>query len=352
MASSPPGRSCRPPFIVHRKERPMTHRRTLIARSLLLLGLALSQPAWSQALTLRISHAANENDSLHKAMLLFKEKVEAALPGQVNVQVHGASSLFRQGTEVPALQRGNLEMSAMTTFEVEQQMPEYGAFSAGYTFRDWDHAAKVFRGPVGQAYYADVAQKMGIQILEATYLGTRQVNLRAPRDVKTPADLAGVKLRMPGGPGWLALGKGLGVSPTPMAMPEVYLALKTGSVDGQENPLALTKANNLHEVTKQIVLTSHLVQPVFFAMAKPFWDKLSPAQQAALRKAASESAAFNDGQRVASEKELTTFFTQQGLTVTTPDVAAFRASVARQYVDSGLSAKWSPGLADKIAAVR
>lgn len=330
----------------------MAHRRTLIAGSLLLAGLLASTGAWSQALTIRISHAAAETDWLHKSMLMFKDKVEKALPGQIAVQVHGASSLFRQGTEVPAIQRGNLEMNTMTTFEVEQQMPEYGVLSSGYLFRDYDHLAKVMRGPIGKEYYDAVAAKMGIQIIEVSYLGTRQLNLREVRDVKTPADLAGVKLRMPGGPGWLALGKGLGVSPTPMAMGEVYLALKTGAIDGQENPLSLTKNNNLQEVTKQITLTSHLVQPVFYAIAKPFWDKLSPAQQEAMRKAARESAQFNDESRSAEEKQLVDFFTKAGLKVTTPDVASFRASVDKQYQESGLAAKWLPGLKEKVQAVK
>lgn len=330
----------------------MAHRRTLIAGSLLLAGLLASTGAWSQAMTMRISHAAAETDWLHKSMLMFKDKVEKALPGQIAVQVHGASSLFRQGTEVPAIQRGNLEMNTMTTFEVEQQMPEYGVLSSGYLFRDYDHLAKVMRGPIGKEYYDAVAAKMGIQIIEVSYLGTRQLNLREVRDVKTPADLAGIKLRMPGGPGWLVLGKGLGVSPTPMAMGEVYLALKTGAIDGQENPLSLTKNNNLHEVTKQITLTSHLVQPVFYAIAKPFWDKLSPAQQDAMRKAARESAQFNDESRIAEEKQLVDFFTKAGLKVTTPDVASFRTSVDKQYQDSGLAAKWLPGLKEKIQAVK
>ena len=330
----------------------MIVRRTLLAAASLVATLAFSSHVAAQQVQLRISHAANEADWLHKSLIMFKEKVEAALPGQVGVQVHGASSLFRQGTEVPALQRGNLEMSTMTTFEVEQQIPEYGIFSAGYMFRDYDQLAKVMRGPIGKEYYDQVAQKMGIQIIEVSYLGTRQVNLRTAKDVKTPADLAGVKLRMPGGPGWLALGKGLGVSPTPMAMPEVYLALKTGAIDGQDNPLSLTRANNLHEVTQQIVLTSHLVQPVFYAFAKPFWDKLTPAQQEAIRKAARESSEFNDRSRLAEEKQLVDFFTKAGLKVTTPDVASFRASVDKQYAESGLAAKWQPGLKEKIAAVK
>lgn len=330
----------------------MTQRRTLIKASGLALGLGVTGMSWAQAVTMRISHAANEADWLHKSLMMFKEKIETALPGQVAVQVHGASSLFRQGTEVPALQRGNLEMSTMTTFEVEQQMPEYGVMSAGYLFRDYPHLAKVMRGPIGKEYYEAVAAKMGIQIIEVCYLGTRQVNLRTFREVKVPGDLNGVKLRMPAGPGWLALGKGLGVSPTPMAMPEVYLAMKTGTIDGQDNPLVIAKANNLQEVSQQFVLTSHLVQPVFYAIAKPWWDKLTAAQQAALRKAAGESARYNDDNRIKDEGEAVGFFEKAGLKVTTPNLDAFRASVAKEYQSSGLAAKWVPGLKERIAAVQ
>jgi tripartite ATP-independent transporter DctP family solute receptor len=331
----------------------MTQRRTLIKASGLALGLGMAGMGRAQTgTTMRISHAAAEADWLHKSLVMFKDKVEAALPGQVAVQVHGASSLFRQGTEVPALQRGNLEMSTMTTFEVEQQMPEYGVMSAGYLFRDYAHLSKVMHGPIGKEYYEAVAAKMGIQIIEVTYLGTRQVNLRTFREVKVPADLNGVKLRMPAGPGWLALGKGLGVSPTPMAMPEVYLAMKTGTIDGQENPLVLAKNNNLQEVSQQFVLTSHLVQPVFYAIAKPWWDKLTPAQQAALRKAAAESARFADDNRLAEEKSAIDFFVKAGLKITTPDLNAFRASVDKQYQESGLVAQWKPGLKDAILAVK
>jgi len=308
-------------------------------------------PAVAQT-QIRISTAAAEGDWLNKALQRFKEGVDKELPGQFAISVHPNASLFRQGTEVPALQRGNLEMSTMTTFEVEQQVPEYGVLSAGYVFRDYDHMRKVMDGPIGKEYADAVAQKMGIQIIETIYLGTRQTNLAKARDVKGPGDLAGLKLRMPPGPGWVALGKGLGVTPTPMGIPEVYLALKNGAIDGQENPLSLTKVNNFHEVTQQIVMTSHVVQPVFFAIAKPVWDKLTPQQQAAFRKHAKEAAQFNDTSRLAAEKEMVSFFEKAGLKVTTPDLAAFRDSEKKQYDEAGLSQQWTPGLAAKIADVR
>jgi TRAP-type transport system periplasmic protein len=328
----------------------MITRRTMIAAAaaftLSMPGLAFAQ---GQPVQFRISTAGAEQDWLARSLYQFKENVEKDLPGQIAVSVHPNSSLFRQGTELPAIQRGNLEMSTMTTFEIEQQLPEYGAFSGGYVFRDYDHMRKVMDGPIGKEYIAAVASKMGIQIIDFIYLGTRQVNLRQFRDVKTPADLAGVKLRMPAGGNWNAIGRGLGVTPTPMAMPEVYLAMKSGAIDGQENPIALARYNNLHEVSQQFVMTNHLVQPVAFAIAKPVWDKLTPAQQEVMRKHARTAAEFNDKGRRQDEAEIITFFKKAGLKITEPDLAAFKASVDKHYADAGLSQKWQPGLLQRIA---
>src|ERR1041385_892083 len=162
------------------------------------LALAASG-ALAQKTVLRFSTAAPPPDFLSRALAQFKADLEKAAP-EFDVQVYPGSQLFRQGTEVPALQRGNLEMSTMTTFEVAQQIPEYGLFNRAYLFRDYVHANKTFTGEVGKRYAEAVAQKMGIVLLAPTYLGTRQVNLRTVREVKGPSDLAGVKMRMPGGP--------------------------------------------------------------------------------------------------------------------------------------------------------
>ena len=87
-----------------------------------------------------------------------------------------------------------------------------------------------------------------------------------------------------------------------MGMPEVYVALQTGTIDGQENPPTIFNAAKFHEVSKQMVLTSHLVQPIFYAVAKPYFDKLKPEQQKKLREAAVRGAKWNDDNRLADEK--------------------------------------------------
>lgn len=315
-------------------------------------AMVVSATAGAQQKTvLRFSTAAPPPDFLTRSIQQFKSELEAAAP-EFDVQVHPGSSLFRQGTEVPAMQRGNLEMSTMTTFEVAQQIPELGFMNRAYLFRDYDHAYKTFTGPIGKRYIDTVAAKMDVLILAPTYLGTRQVTLRTARDVKGPGDLAGVKLRMPGGPDWLLLGQSIGVTPTPMNMPEVYLALQTGTIDGQENPPTIANAAKFFEVSKQLVVTSHLVQPVFYAIAKPYFDKLTPEQRQKLTAAAVKAARWNDEQRLNDEKTIIDGLAARGLTVTRPDLAAFRANAEKVYAGADAAKAWDRKMLEEVMAVR
>jgi tripartite ATP-independent transporter DctP family solute receptor len=318
----------------------ITTRRNLMAGAAAAGLLGLSGQVRAQAPTqIRISTAAPPSDFLAKALDQLKADVDAAAVG-LDISVHPASTLFKQGTEVPALQRGNLEMSTMTTFEVAQQIPELGYFNRGYLLRDFDQLQHVFSGPIGEDFRKAVADKMGITILATHYLGTRQVSLRQKRAVKGPADLAGVKMRMPAGPEWLLLGRTLGVTPVPLGMPEVYLAMKTGTVDGQENPLSILNAAKFYEVSEQIVLTAHMVQPVFFSIAKPVWDQLNADQQKALAAASLKTAKAGSDNRLADEKAIVEALKGRGLAVDAVDLTPFRESADRVYAESDLAKAW------------
>ena len=316
-------------------------------------GIALTVPAFAQTkIQLRFSTAAPPPDFLSKSLERFRDEVEKAAPNQFDIKLHPGSSLFRQGTEVPAIQRGNLEMSTMTTFEVAQQIPEWGFFNRAFLFRDWNHVMKVMAGTIGAQYKKDVAEKMGIVILAPTYLGTRQLNLRVKKDVKGPADLASVKLRMAGGPEWQLLGSALGVTPTPMAMPEVYLSLKTGSIDGQENPLTIMNAAKYYEVSEQVVLTGHLVQPVFYALRKETWDALSADQKKIVQSAAGVATAQNTEARLADEKLVAERLKTQGLTVSAVDMKPFHDNADKVYAASDLAKAWNKDLLQQTAATK
>jgi TRAP-type C4-dicarboxylate transport system substrate-binding protein len=189
---------------------------------------------------------------------------------------------------------------------------------------------------------------MEVTILTPIYLGTRQVNLREARNVKTPADLKGVKLRMPGSKEWLFLGEALGATATPLAFGEVYLGLKTGTIDGQDNPLPSVRAAKFYEVTKQIVMTNHLVDGIFIAISDKAWNAMNPAQRQKVQAAADAAAAFNNENRIKEEGQIVDFFKQQGLQVATPDVDAFRKAVQTAYGSSDMAKTWPAGLLERI----
>ena len=124
--------------------------------------------------------------------------------------------------------------------------------------------------------------QLGVQVLGPTYFGVRQVGLKPNKEIKTPADLAGIKLRMPGGDAWQFLGTALGANPTPMAYAEVYTGLQTGAIDGQDNPLPNVENMKFYEVMSQIVLTSHLVGFDLLIVSKKVWDEMGAEKQAQL----------------------------------------------------------------------
>ena len=276
--------------------------------------------------------------------------VERSLPDQFDVQIHLNGTLFKQGTEPAQMKRGNLDMAMISPQDIAKQLPQYSIFTAGYLIRDVPHQKAVFYGAIGDKYFADVAKEMEVTVLAVGYLGTRQLNLRDDKPIKVPADLAGVKLRMPGSKDWQFLGQALGANPSPLAFNEVYLALKTGTIDAQDNPLPTNQKAKFYEVTKQIVLTDHLVDCVFLSIANATWGKLNDEQKAVFREAGRAAAEFNNQNRLRDEARLVAFFKSQGLKVYAPDIKAFREHVQKEYLNSEFSKDWPKGLLEQVNA--
>jgi tripartite ATP-independent transporter DctP family solute receptor len=310
---------------------------------------------WAHAQTrqlLRISTPAVPDDWHARMWTVMKEQLEQAAPGQFDVQINLNASLFKQGAEPVAMARGNLEMTTLSAFDIAKLVPEFSIFTAGYVIRDPAHLMQVFNGPIGQDLIKLIADKMDITVLAPIYYGTRQLNMRDRRNIRTPTDLKGVKLRMPGSREWLFLGEALGATPTPLAFGEVYMGLRTGTIDAQDNPLPTVKSAKFYEVTKQITLTSHLVDALFIGVSNKVWSTLSADQKTKLKNAAQAAASYNNTHRIADEKQLVEYFKSQGLSVTTPDVDAFRKSVQASYLHSEYAKVWPKGLLERINATR
>ena len=196
----------------------------------------------------------------------------------------------------------------------------------------------VFNDSLMDPFKAMVEKELGVKLLSIMYLGRRHVNLRQCKDevnVQTPSDLAGINLRMPGTDAWQFLGKALGANPTPMAFTEVYTALQTKSVDGQDNPLPTVVDAKFYEVTCQIALTSHLVDLNYVAFSKAVWDNLNSDQQATVQKAAVDAAESARQIQLQKEEDLVAFLKEQGLEIYEPNLAAFRSHVQKMYLETG-----------------
>lgn len=321
-------------------------------RRILLAGLAAlglgAGPALADKITLRLSTPATPTD---QRSLALAEVFGPAVAEFASYEPHYGATLFKQGTELEAIARGNLEMSITSAQELATIFPEFSIFTAGYLHRDAEHQKRVFAADFMQPLKDKVEKELGVKLLTVMYLGRRQLNLRTDREVRTPADLEGVKLRMPGTDAWQFLGRALGASPLPMAFTEVYTALQTGAIDGQDNPLPTNRDSKFYEVTKQIVLTSHLVDLNYLAFSKRVWDRLTPEQQAIVQKAADDAAELGRQRQLKLEEELVQFFRDQGLKVYEPDLEAFRSHVQKMYLESEFSKNWPAGLLEKINAL-
>ena len=331
-----------------------TLRRGLLAASVSALALCgFAGQALAQAkIPLRISTPAVPDDWHAKMWTVFKDALDKSSPNQFDTQINLNASLFKQGTEPAAMARGNLELSAISAFDIAKMVPEFSIFTAGYVVRDPQHQQKVFNGPIGTELFKTVSDKMDVTILSTVYLGTRQVNLREARNVKAPADLKGIKLRMPGTKEWLFLGEALGATATPLAFGEVYMGLKTGTIDGQDNPLPTVRAAKFYEVTKQLVLTNHLVDGIFIAISNKTWNALNATQKQNVKAAAVAAAQYNNDNRIKEESQIVDFFRKEGLQVVTPDVEAFRKAVQGAYANSEYAKVWPAGLLDRINNTR
>ena len=316
-----------------------------------LAAAAMPAAAEGHKMTFSMATSGSETDARSEALA----KVFAPMvSGFADYQPGYNGTLFAQGTELEAIAGGNLTMSIASAQELAQFFPEFSIFATGYVHQDAAHQVRVFNDPLMDPFKATVEAELGVKLLSVMYLGRRHVNLRQTReelDVKTPADLAGVNLRMPGTDAWQFLGKALGAAPTPLAFSEVYTALSSGAIDGQDNPLPTVVDKKFYEVTKQIALTSHLVDLNYIAFSAETWNSLDADQQITVQRAADAAAAWGRLKQLEKENTLADFIRSQGVEIYTPDLAAFREHVQAQYVGSEAAASWPAGVLDKINAL-
>ncbi len=320
-----------------------TRRMLLAGAAAVLSALPLGAIAQDKPV-LRFSAVFSEKDIRAEMTKMFAKEISS----EFTLEPYFGGTLFKQGTELVALQRGNLEMGNIAPQDISNQIPAWSVLTSAYLFRDAAHLKAFFDGELGARFKKMAEDQLGVKILGPTYFGTRQVGLRVDKKIETPADMAGVKLRMPGGDAWQFLGQALGANPTPMAYAEVYTGLQTGAIDGQDNPLPNVQNMKFYEVMSQIVLTSHLVGYDLWTISLAAWNAMTPERQALIQSASDKVIAWSTEQHLAQEGGLVEQFQKAGLKIYKPDVAAFRAAAQKAYLSSDLAKAWPEGILDQI----
>src|SRR3954454_18384172 len=295
---------------------------------------------------LRFSAAFTEQDPRAEGYKNFA----ATIKDDFEFEPYWGNTLFKQGTELVALQRGNLEMCNLAPADISKQIPAWSLMTSAYLFRDSDHLKKTFKSEVGQEFAKMARDQLGIQVITPVYFGSRHVNLKPDKMVRTPADLAGVKLRMPPGEFWQFLGESIGANPTAVAYAEVYTALQTGTIDGQDNPLVASRLMKFYEVTNQFVLTGHVIGYDVMSISGKIWDAMSPAEQAKFQAAAEKAIDECTAKTNRQEQEAIAFYKSEGKKVYEPDRKAFRAFAQKKYAQK-YGAAWPKGALERVDAV-
>ena len=321
-------------------------------RSMLKAGAALAAagalPAWAQAKpTIRFAAVFSDKDIRAGMVQMLAKDIE----GDFKLEPFYNGTLFKQGTELVALQRDNLEMGNIAPQDISKQIPAWSILTSAYLFRDANHLNAFFASELGAQMKKTVEDQLKVKILGPTFFGTRQVGLKPKKKITTPADMAGIKLRMPPGEAWQLLGRSIGANPTPMAYAEVYTGLQTGAIDGQDNPLPNVQNMKFYETMSQIVLTSHLVGYDLLTVNLKTWNSMSPAKQRAFQTAADKAIAWSASEHLKREAELADGFKKQGLEVYAPDVKSFRDYAQKIYLASDEAKDWPKGMIEKINAM-
>jgi tripartite ATP-independent transporter DctP family solute receptor len=294
--------------------------------------------------------AAVPTDAHAGAMMVFKETVERLSGGAITVLTFDSSSLFRQEQAIAAVRSGQADLTIEGMPWLTDGSPWISMFTAGYIFQSYEHMTRVLNGPIGQQVFDRVAREQGVRPLGAQYLGTRQLNMVDDRHIRTPADLRGVNLRMPNSPAWIFLGQALGANPTPISFSELYMALQTRTVDGQDNPLPTNRNARFYEVTRSITLTNHVVDSVLTIINEARWQSFNPQQREWVMEGVRAGIRFCDETNLRAEAELVQFFREHGLSIYEADIRTFSSHVLDQYLRSEFARTWDMDLFRQVQA--
>jgi tripartite ATP-independent transporter DctP family solute receptor len=306
-----------------------------IARFLAVTGLAVivafavgATGAQAQV-TMKFAHYVEETHPGHIAAKQFAAKVEERTKGQVKIAIYPANTLGSPPEQAEQIKLGVIDMGVPTQGQLDKYSKAFSVVMLPFIYSDYEHAYRVLDGPA-MDWLAPLAEQQGFVMLANWEYGFRNLT-NSKRPVLTPADVKGLKLRVPPEIQLQAAMEALGAVVTKIAFPEVYMALAQGVTDGQENPLAVIYHNKFYEVQKHLALTRHVYNNMIHVISAKTWAKLTPEQKAIFKEESRAAGALMRKTLTSQEADQVAKMEQAGIKVTRPDTAPFRAAMGPAY---------------------
>jgi tripartite ATP-independent transporter DctP family solute receptor len=304
-------------------------------------------PAAAQT-KLKWAHVYETSEPYHTESVWAAEEIKKRTNGKFDIQVFPASSLGKETDINQGLQLGTVDIIISGLSFAARSYPRIGVGYYPFTFRDGDHLLKWSTSPAFRELADGYEAKSGVHLTALTYYGARHTT--SNRAFKYCAGMKNLKIRVPDVPAYMAMPKACGANPTPIAFAEVYLALQSGTVEAQENPLPTIEAKKFYEVQKHIMLTGHIVDGVATQIAPHVWKKLTDDEKKIFTEVTQEAA--RRGTEIVKQREakLADEFRKRGLTVEAVDRAGFQKAVLEKVPMESMGyvkADW-----DKIQALK
>ncbi len=312
-----------------------------LAAGLALAALATSG-ALAQELTLKLGHLANEQNSWHKASVKFGEELSALTDGRIAVEVFPNDSLGREMDLINGMQLGTVEMT-ITGESLQNWAPMAALLAVPYAYTTLEQMDEVASGEIGDQIEAQVIERA--QVRPIAYFARGPRNLTSNREIKAPSDLNGFRMRVPNVPLFVDTWSALGAAPTPMAFSEVFTSLQNGTIEGQENPLALIQSASFNEVQSHVNLTEHVRSWIYLTISEQVWSQLSEEDQGHVMTAAAAAQEFEREQFLADEQAIRDDLEEKGMNFVEVDTDAF-AEAAREPVINSVDESIRPIVED------
>jgi tripartite ATP-independent transporter DctP family solute receptor len=312
-------------------------------------ALALSAGVAQAQTKLKFAHVYETSEPYHTAALWAAGEIAKRTNNRYQVEVFPASTLGKESDINQGLTLGTVDMIYTGQLFAGRSYGPVAIGGAPFMFRDFDHWKAYGSSSLFQEVTEGYRQKSGgNKIVAITYYGERHVT--SNKEIRKPEDMKGLKIRVPDAPLYTMFPRAVGANPTPIAFAEVYLALQSGTVDAQENPLPTIDAKKFYEVQKYIVLTGHITDALLTIVGGPTWNKLSDADKKTFEAVLKEAAARATGEIIDKEKQLVTDFEKRGKTVIKVDRKPFREAVVKLH--NGPDATWDKATYDKLQALK